>query len=166
MSAEANKVDKIYTNRQFLNKLQKWSEAVAAVKEVCPPLLEAEMALRKEVFSHAFPVPKEGTNQVELPHGWVLKGQHKLSYKVDADALVAVFTEIRKMGFNPDPLVVPEPKLVLANYRLLPENIAHIFNQALEVKPQSPILELIAPPPVEGDAVAPKKAAPKKRGKK
>lgn len=127
--------------------LQDWLAAQAQVASF-KPAIAAEMELRKQVMAEFFPLPKEGVNDFALAEGWVLKGTYKLERKVDLGAIPAVYAKLREMGVNPDPLLEYKASLATAAYKSLatinPE-AAHLFDQALTIKPASPTIELKAP---------------------
>ena len=128
-------------------KLQEWHQAVLTAQEA-KKVVEAEQALRKEVMALFFPEPVEGTNKFELEAGWSLKATHKIERKVDEAALPAVLQQLREMGVNPDPLIRTKPDLDTKAYRSLVQinpDAAHVFEQALTIKPGSPTVELIPP---------------------
>lgn len=127
--------------------LADWLAAKAEV-ESFKPAIAKEMELRKAVMGEFFPLPKEGVNDFPLAEGWVLKGTYKLDRKVDMGAIPAVYAKLREMGVNPDPLLEYNPSLVTSAYKAMatinPE-AAHVFDQALTIKPASPTIELKAP---------------------
>ena len=128
-------------------KLQEWHQAVLAAQEA-KKVVEAEQALRKEVMALFFPEPVEGTNKFELEADWSLKATHKIERKVDEAALPAVLQQLREMGVNPDPLIRTKPDLDTKAYRSLVQinpDAAHVFEQALTIKPGSPTVELVPP---------------------
>lgn len=128
-------------------KLQEWHQAVLAAQEA-KKVVEAEQALRKEVMALFFPEPVEGTNRFELEAGWSLKAAHKIERKVDEAALPAVLQQLREMGVNPDPLIRTKPDLDTKAYKSLVQinpDAAHVFEQALTIKPGSPTVELVPP---------------------
>jgi len=125
-------------------KLTEWQAAKAEADKV-KHLIEREQALRKEVFSLFFPAPTEGTNKVDLPGGWTLKGTYKIDRKVDEQVVPAVTEALRGMGVNVDLLIGYEPKLKTTVYRELTAEQRAIFDQALTIKPGSPTMELVAP---------------------
>jgi len=128
-------------------KLQEWHQAVLAAQEA-KKVVEAEQALRKEVMALFFPEPVEGANKFELEAGWSLKATHKIERKVDEAALPAVLQQLREMGINPDPLIRTKPDLDTKAYKSLVQinpDAAHVFEQALTIKPGSPTVELVPP---------------------
>ena len=132
-------------NRRLL--LADWLAAKAEVASF-KPIIDKEMELRKAVMAEFFPLPKEGVNDFQLAEGWVLKGTYKLDRKVDMSAIPAVYAKLREMGVNPDPLLEYKASLVTSAYKAMatinPE-AAHVFDQALTIKPASPTVELKAP---------------------
>lgn len=128
-------------------KLQEWHQAVLAAQEA-KKVVEAEKALRKEVMALFFPEPVEGTSKFELEAGWSLKATHKIERKVDEASLQAVLQQLREMGVNPDPLIRTKPDLDTKAYKSLVQvnpDAAHVFEQALTIKPGSPTVELVPP---------------------
>jgi hypothetical protein len=128
-------------------KLQEWHQAVLAAQEA-KKVVEAEQSLRKEVMALFFPEPVEGTNKFELEAGWSLKATHKIERKVDEAALPAVLQQLREMGVNPDTLIRTKPDLDTKAYKSLVQinpDAAHVFEQALTIKPGSPTVELVPP---------------------
>lgn len=128
-------------------KLQEWHQAVLAAQEA-KKVVEAEKALRKEVMALFFPEPVEGTNKFELEAGWSLQATHKIERKVDEASLPAVLQQLREMGVNPDPLIRTKPDLDTKAYKSLVQvnpDAAHVFEQALTIKPGSPTVELVPP---------------------
>lgn len=128
-------------------KLQEWHQAVLAAQEA-KKVVEAEQSLRKEVMALFFPEPVEGTNKFDLEAGWSLKATHKIERKVDEAALPAVLQQLREMGVNPDLLIRAVPALETKAYKSLAQinpDAAHVFEQALTIKPGSPTVELVAP---------------------
>lgn len=104
-----------------------------------------ESLLRKKIFGSAFPDPKEGTNNYDLPDGYVLKGQHVLNRDVDIGALDALKPKLREEGMNPDNLIKYKPELKKAEYNKLTEGQKKLFDQCLIIKPGSPSLEIVLP---------------------
>lgn len=134
-------------NTEQIIKLQEWTavlQEVAGAKLV----IEKEQALRKEVAKLFFVEPAEGTNTEDLEGGWKLKLTHKIDRKVDEASLFAVKEELRKLNINPDALVRFKPELDTKAYKalkLVNEDAAKVFEQALLIKEASPALELVAP---------------------
>ena len=127
-----------------LAKLAEWNAARELVV-ACKPLLDSEMALRKEVVKMFFPDAREGTTNLDLAQGWKLKAVVKLTRKIDEAALPAVGEQLREIGVNPDTLVEYKPEVVTAAYRALSDASSAIFDNALTTSPASPTLALIPP---------------------
>lgn len=125
----------------FLAKLTEWQ----AIPGQIAALQAQEKRLREELFGMAFETPKEGTNNATLPDGWKFKGVLRINRSIDKAALPSVMQTLRGMGFNPDPLIEYDPKLVDKEYKALPENIRQVFDTALTIKPGLPSVELVAP---------------------
>jgi hypothetical protein len=134
---------------EFLLLLKEWTELKQRIETECKPLIEQEMALRKTIFTQAFPKPTEGTNSEDLPEGWVIKGVYKLERKIDPDVLPAIRAELQKQEVNLDTLIRWKPELETKAYKALNETARAIFDNALTIKPSSPTLELHPPKPVK-----------------
>lgn len=127
-----------------LKLLNAWWNAFTEA-EAAKAAIKREQELRRQVFEHYFKNPREGTNYVELPDGWRLKGIYKLDRKIDEAALPAVKEQLKEMGVNADPLVEYKPSLKIKLYRELTAEQMRIFDQALIIKPSSPTIELVKP---------------------
>lgn len=115
------------------------------MQEELKRLRAAEMLLRRKIFKAFFPVPAEGTNNHELPDGWMLKGKHTINRDIDPGAFQVLRDQFEKAGIHPDALVQYKPSLVKREYNMLTEEQKHLFDQALIVKPGSPALEIVLP---------------------
>lgn len=125
------------------------------VQEELKKVKAREMILRMKVFKAFFPMPKEGTNTVELdkhpilagtePTGFVLKGTSVISREVDDAATTALLPELTKRKINVSDLIKRKPSLVVAEYRKLTEEEMQFFDQCLTIKPGSPSLEITLP---------------------
>lgn len=124
--------------------LRQWHEA-ASRAEAAKLIIAEERELRKKVFGVLFAAPCEGANTLELGNGWELKGVYKLSRTVDEAALGDVFRQLHEAGVNADLLIKWRPELVQRHYRQLTEEQRQIMDQALIIKPDSPVLELKEP---------------------
>jgi hypothetical protein len=130
--------------------LAKWAETKARLAKMSAdikPIVEEERKLRDLVMMTLWPdkTLKEGTNYYDLPHGWRIKGVHKLDRKIDRAPLPAVKIQLREMGVNPDVLIEDIPELCLKPYRQLTEEQRVVFDQVLIIKPSAPTLELVPP---------------------
>lgn len=131
-------------NPVLFDKMSQWQDKVAQIQAQAHLIVE-ERQLRQEVFALAFPTPKEGANSGELPEGWTLKGTLKIDRKIDEAALPQVLTQLRTLGYNPDPVVKYEPKLVTKDYKAMPDEVRKVFDTALTIKPALPTIELVPP---------------------
>lgn len=104
-----------------------------------------EMLLRTKIFKNCFPDPEEGTNNFNLPDGYVLKGKHTINRDVDPGAFQAMREQFTQAGIHPDTLVQWKPSLKIKEYRELTAEQLHLFDQCLIVKPGSPALEIVLP---------------------
>lgn len=116
-----------------------------------------EIMLRKQLFRHFFPDPKEGTNTFVLPDSYQIKGTHKINRKVDEAALRVLATpgpdntpsRFQQAGISYDKLFKWEPDLVLKQYRELTaeqQQVADLCITSSEGTPQM----TIAPPAAKG----------------
>lgn len=103
------------------------------------------MTLRKKIFATYFPNPKEGTNDVPLSDGYVLKAQHKIDRKIDEPAMVALAEEFEAAKILVKDLVKFKPELKIAEYRKLGEEQRKVFEKALIIKPGAPQMEVVKP---------------------
>jgi hypothetical protein len=108
------------------------------------------MKLRKALFGHFYPDPKEGTNTAALENGWKLKGVYKIDRKVLVEAIPATREAMEKIGVNIDTLIEWDPSLKISAYRALSDATKSIFDKVLLIKPGAPSLELAPPPTTKG----------------
>ena len=80
-----------------------------------------------------------------MPEGWKLKGTYKLTRSLDEAALPAVIAELHKHKVTTDQLITYKPNLNIATYRKLDPKWQRVLEQAMEIKPGAPTLELLAP---------------------
>lgn len=149
-----------------LEDLHEWWIAQRRLAEV----KEDENRLRKKLFKHFFPMPREGTNIVEMPDGTRIKASHKIDRKPDVAQIEALkkFTvgEMRTwltslgidvsahadevptvvaLGIRLDNLFEYKPDLVTSEYRTLTAEQRAVFEMSLVIKDGSPQVELIPP---------------------
>lgn len=125
------------------------------VAEQLAKLKQREHFLRMRVFRHMVPVPKEGTNTIELdphplfagmqPTGYVLKAQHVISRDIDEGALSVLMPKLTENKIPVDKLIKRKPSLAVGEYRKLTAEETQLFDQVLIVKPGSPQLEIVLP---------------------
>lgn len=127
--------------------LVKWG----AISEQLETIKTAEMNLRKIIFGECFPNPKEGTNNLELGAGYILKGTHKLSYNVSnqddvcTKALEAIHDTGNEGPFIAERLIKWKPELSTSEYKKADDKYKKLLEPCLTIKPGSPSLELVAP---------------------
>jgi hypothetical protein len=126
---------------QVSELLPKWFE----LSKLLARVKKEEMELRKQIFKEAFPDPKEGTNNHNLPDNYVLKGKYSLNRSIDQGAFDAIKEKLREMNVNPDTLVRYKPELALSVYKALKDDEKALFEQCLTIKPGSPSLEIVLP---------------------
>jgi hypothetical protein len=113
--------------------------------------LKAEEAmLRARIFRHYFTNPTEGTNRHPLDDGYSLKGTHVINRKVLEPELEKLKEAIKAEGSNLpklplNKLVKWKPELVKSEYNKLTAEEQKVFDQALEIKPGTPQLEIDKP---------------------
>lgn len=130
------------------------------MQEELKKLKASEMMLRKRIFGHYFPDPKEGTNTFVLPDDYQLKGKHTIQRDVDQGAYLAMNakdpqsekSQFEMQGINGDALVEWKPSLKLSLYRELTAEQQQFFDRCLLVKPGSPALEITPPAKKRGKA--------------
>ncbi len=129
-------------------KIQEWyalRKQLDDNKERMALVVVRELELRRQLMSIVWPKIKEGANYYQLPMGYTLKGTYKLDRKVDQAALPPVIIQLQKLLVNTDELVVFSPDLTLKRYRELTKEQQQIMDQALDVKPAAPTLEIVPP---------------------
>lgn len=129
------------TTQELYGKIGRWNELVTQLASV----KDQEAKLRKEIFDACFPTPTEGTNIIDMPEGWKLKATHKLNRSVDESALPAALEALRKKKISVDDLIRYKPELSVSAYRKLAPEHAKILEQAMTIKPGTPVMELVAP---------------------
>ena len=117
-------------------------------------LKNQEMALRKSLFSHFFPDPKEGTNTAPLPDSWVLKGGFPITREVDVATFQAMREDLTKGGVPADTLVEWKPSLKVTLYKELTAEQRAVFDRCLIIKPGSPSLSVELPAKAKKAAAA------------
>ena len=126
---------------KFEKKLELWynmADEMAQYKAV-------EMELRKEIFDRCFPNPVEGSgNKYELQGGWIVQAKYPYTRKVDVAILTNLQPKLDKAGV-PSSVIKWTPTLVMGEYNKLPDKQKAILDQAIEVKPGSPALEVKLP---------------------
>lgn len=133
--------DKPESDLQFLTDLQDWSICKAQLAV----LKNREADLRKKLFNVAFPSPVEGTNRIELPHGWKLKGTYKIQRDVDEATLDSMRAKIVEANVVVDEVVNWKPSLSGTAYKNLTAEQKLVFDRCLIIKPGSPTLDLEPP---------------------
>lgn len=138
-------VDEVQKEAERQALLTKWFTAQQKLADICKPLVDEEMALRKQVFAEFFPTPEEGVNDHKLTGGFVLKGTHKIERKVDEAMLSAKEGELIKAGIPMNELIEMKPKLATKEYRKLSAEQRKLFEQVLDIKIGAPQMEIVKP---------------------
>lgn len=142
------------------------------LKELLDDTKTKEFALRKKIYAHYFVVrdehgveiqPKEGTNNFELPDGFVLKAQRVINRSVDQGSLAALKQEKIELSEKKDlyenekerlalllelpldDLVRYKPELETREYRKLSDEARNVFDTALVIKDGTPQLDIVKP---------------------
>lgn len=115
------------------------------MKEELDKLKTNELLLRRRLFRHYFPSPKEGTNTEKLPDGYQLKGTHKIDRKVDEAALATLTATMQEQGIRVDELFVYKPSLSMTGYKELTAEQRLLADQCLIIKPGAPSLAIVEP---------------------
>lgn len=114
-----------------------------AVRQEAARLADRERALRKALFTAAFPDPKEGTATIELVDGRRLKGIHKINRTIDEGALSAVVDQLRKENaVSVDELFPVKHSLGIKQYRKLSPRVQKLADRAIVARPGTPTLEV------------------------
>lgn len=131
----------------WLGKLWSWTELVNRVNTEVKPLIELEREQRRELTDAFFPMEGrlEGTTNLPLPEGWVLKLVQQYDRTFDEPAMGAVFAKLPEGSDKT--LIKWVPTLVTAEFRKLPQDQRIILEQCLVTKPKSVTLDLVAPKP-------------------
>lgn len=112
-------------------------------------LRQEEHFLRLRIVRVLYPTPKEGTNNFDmglidpLSEGFVLKFTNGIARKVDPALLSNIKPALAEMGVSADKLVRYKPELETKAYRTLTAEQMAFFNQCLDIKPESPQLEVV-----------------------
>ena len=143
---------------EFLEKLRLWSltkEQINVVlfetKERITPLQNVENALREELYTLAFPKQSsepstKGTFWEDLPNGWKIKAEAKLTATLDEDAVPSIKAKLFEMQVaNVDVLFKYKPSLVAAEFKKLNDASKAVVNEAITEKPTKVNLTLVEP---------------------
>jgi hypothetical protein len=123
-----------------------WNAAQETSINIAKPLVERELVLRKVVSKLVFPSPVEGAkNRANLPAGWALKLTYSIDRKVEEPVLELNKEQFATAGINVDNLIRWKPELKVKEYKELSEEQRKVFDQALNIKPGTPQLELLPP---------------------
>ena len=104
-----------------------------------------EQLLRQKIFNGMFHEPVEGTNNLDLADGYVLKGKRVINRTVDEAAFKSSIEELAKNGIRTDEIVKYKPELVTSAYRKLTEEQRHLMDTVLIIKDGMPGLEIVLP---------------------
>lgn len=127
-------------------KLLEWQDTAREARR----LVALEMEMRKAIFAHAFPDPKEGVNNYDLGAGYKLKADHKVNRKILEEALPAVIAKLKQEAIDPailDQYLKIKYDLKVGPYKALPADSAlkGYLDMAVESKDGAPTLEIVEP---------------------
>lgn len=129
------------TQQQLLDL---WYASVQAL-EKAKELVAEEQMLRRGVASMFFPEAKEGTTDVPLSDGYVLKATVQYRREVDKAAFLALRDELQQAGVNPDTVVRWEPELETKEYRTLAGDALALLNTVVTTKAGLPAIAIVLP---------------------
>ena len=129
------------TREELFSKIGRWNELQIQLSSI----KDQEMKLRLEIFAECFPSPTEGSNTVDMPEGWKLKGTYKLTRSLDEAALPAALAELHKHKVSTDLLVTYKPSLSVSAFKKLDSKWQKILEQAMVTTPGAPTIELVPP---------------------
>ena len=143
---------------EFLEKLRLWAEAKGQISVIqaeaakqLEPLQNAENTLREELYALAFPNQSKepstkGTFWEDLPNGWKIKAEAKLTATLDEDAVPAIKAKLLEMQVsNVDVLFKYKPSLVAAEFKKLNDASKAVVNEAITEKPAKVTITLVEP---------------------
>lgn len=123
------------------NDLNDWyllQKQLAAIKD-------QELVLRKKIFVAWFKSPKEGTNNLPLTDGWVLKAVYPVNRKVDVPKLSVKRQDLQDAGLKLDDLIKYKPEVSVTEYKKLTDEQRKLFDEILEISPGTPQMEIVLP---------------------
>jgi hypothetical protein len=110
---------------------------------------QKEAELRTEIVKRSFAESPNGTTNVNLPKGFVLKCVKKVNYNVDQKEVTAALNEIQKLGnegqFIAGRLIKWKAELSLTEYKLAPANVKSVIDRVITIVPAMPTLEIVEP---------------------
>ena len=135
---------------ELLEKLKQWQNAATQLEA----LKVQESELRDEVYKAFFPKESaikdnKGTFYEDLPNGWKIQANKKLTATLDEAAVPAIKEKLLEMKVsNTDLLFKYKPSIVAAEYKKLNADSKAVVDEAITEKPAKVVIELIAPKPV------------------
>lgn len=129
-------------------------ELILVWKEKQATLVKAqleEISMRNQLLGLCFPGAKEGTENLDLGKGWILKGVFKQNYSLDKDdeKVDKALNRLEKCGDNgkfvAERVVKWKPELSVSEWRKLSPEQQACIEEVITIKPGQPSLELVAP---------------------
>lgn len=125
----------------YFQTVARWSE----LKDSVARLQVEERSLREGLFSGTFPNPQEGVNTLELPDGSKMKGTYKINRKLDDNLLAGLIEKGKVDKDTAESIRRIKVELDTKAYKELDKKVQKIVDNALEIKPSLPSLELVPP---------------------
>lgn len=123
----------------FEDRLAEWQRVSTEVKR----LQNHERELRNSLFVVAFPHPKEGTNNLTLADGRILKAKYSINRSVDPATVEPVVRSLVEMNV-PGPQLFPiKYDFSKSVYNKLSDDARKIADRAIIAKPGSVMLEVV-----------------------
>lgn len=108
-------------------------------------LKEREMFLRKKICSAKFTQPREGTNNLPIENGYVMKMVHVVNRKLDIGQFELFRDTFESQKIPVNDIIENKPQLVVAQYKALTEEQRRLFDNCLTITDGSPQLSIVMP---------------------
>lgn len=102
-----------------------------------------ELNLRKSIFKILFPNPREGVNTYPIDNMYAVKGEYKMSRKIDIAALNSGRDTFEAEDIDASKLVKYKPELSMTEYNKLTDKQKHIFDFCLVATEAAPSMEIV-----------------------
>jgi hypothetical protein len=113
--------------------------------------VEQEMIFRRAIFKRVFPEPKLGVNSYSLGAGYILKGKHGITYKIDEALFPIIRQKLAAQNVSLDPFIKAKYELVVAAYKAVEgdedknKTIGPVLREMITTKDSAPTLEITLP---------------------
>lgn len=119
------------------------------VKSILDAAKTREAELRAAIVDREFASLTDGTQNVELGKGYILKAVGKLNYNLDSDKTNEALDELIASGndgpFVAERLVKFKPSLSVSEYKKLTPERQRFFDEALTITQGAPTLTIVEP---------------------